>query len=139
MPFKFVTFLTFPQWEAFFQKRNPPTFNIFNISPVGNHFFVGRPFKCLTFLTIPLWEAIFQKRPPQKGGGSRPRKLLTFSTISPVGSNFFVGRPFEFLTFLTFPQWEARLCGYCPFFLGGGGSRPRKLLAFLTFLTFPQF
>ena len=64
-PFKFLTFLTFPQWEGFFPKKEckrrgggvktQKTFNIFNISPVLSTFFVGRPFKILTFLTFPLF------------------------------------------------------------------------------------
>ena len=66
-PFKFLTFLTFPQWEAFFRKKESKRrggvktqktfniFNIFNISPVLSTFFVGRPFKILTFLTFPLF------------------------------------------------------------------------------------
>ena len=54
-PFKFLTFLTFPQWEAFFWKKKSKRggvktqktfniFNIFNISPVLSKFFVGKPF-----------------------------------------------------------------------------------------------
>ena len=44
MPFKFLTVLTFPLWEAFFQKNPPPQKR-------------GETQKTLTCLTFPQWEA----------------------------------------------------------------------------------
>ena len=65
-PRKLLTFLAFPQWDAFF---------------------VGRPFKFFSIFNISLVGSIFQKR-SQKGGGGKTQKTFNIFNNSPVGSTF---------------------------------------------------